>query len=937
MNEAVFTFDSYRLDVSRRTLSKSGAPVAISARLFEILRVLVESSGEVVTKDQLRAEVWKEPNISDNSIDKQMSLLRTILGEQTTGSPFVETVPRQGYRFIGDVKREAGLSGKRPAVQTWVAAASALILVLVASIFAIRRHGAPPSAAPDRRETIAVLPFRDLTRSTELAWLSTGIQEMLKADLSGTGRLRSAATDEVNIILAELGKFGRSQTGELEVEKLPAETGVSIVISGTYAVSGSELRVDASAFDVRRHKSVATASETGGVGDLFEVVRRAARTLGAPLEDREWSAEELAQVRSSLPPNSADNRTYFEALAKLRTGDPLTARGLLLKVLSANDRFAQAHAALADALLTLGYQTRALEEARRARELSGGLGREQVLSIDGQYYMCTGDWSRTVKTYTSLYSFFPDDSEYALKLASAQAKAGNKDDAYATLAEVRKRSRGAEDDLSITLAEAQIAEFFSQFQRERDMGLMAENKARTLGAELQAARAELMESWAADNIGEFRLAESKATDAQRTFVRLGDRGSEAHAWKNLGDVFIDQGKIPEATAAYQKSIAMFREIGWVSGQTIGLNNLGYVLLDHGDLTQTESTFREALTIARTTGDQRLIAMVLNGVAIVLRRKNDFAGAEQAYLEAAGINKRLGDKGKLGTDLNNLAVVYMRSGDLLNARKNFEDALNLFEATGRRPDVAMCLGNLGNLALIEGDLSSAEEMFRQDAEVNKKAPEPTRAGYELQGLGEIRYQQNDFSSARSLLQKALEGREKTHEDDLVAENRLALAQLDLDEGRLSAAEAEATQARNQYARQKENSPLAWSEALLARILVAAGKVERAEASAAEAERLSQALDDRMLAAQTRLDLGRAYMTLHRTADARTCLHLALSDSEQHHFVVCKLAAESELAKLDLEAGSTSARQQLSRIRDEAQRRGLSLIAQRDTVQILAAGR
>jgi DNA-binding winged helix-turn-helix (wHTH) protein len=99
------TFGEFALDPHQRRLTRAGQRVAIPDRHLEVLRVLLEHSGSVVSKDTLIAIAWQGLAVTDNSIEQAISSLRRTLGSDDHDPPLIQTVPRQGYRFTGEVTR----------------------------------------------------------------------------------------------------------------------------------------------------------------------------------------------------------------------------------------------------------------------------------------------------------------------------------------------------------------------------------------------------------------------------------------------------------------------------------------------------------------------------------------------------------------------------------------------------------------------------------------------------------------------------------------------------------------------------------------------------------------------------------------------------------------------------------------------------------------
>src|SRR5262249_55163199 len=152
----------------------------------------------------------------------------------------------------------------------------------------------------------------------------------------------------------------------------------------------------------------------------------------------EVSESDAPIVRSSLPANSDAARFYSEGLVKLRGLDAMGARESLERALELDPDHALAHSALSTAWSFLGYDERAKLEAKKAFELSSNLSREDKLSIEARHRATSKDFEKAIDIYKALFSFFPDNLEYGLRLAAAQDSAGKAQDSLATLESLRR-------------------------------------------------------------------------------------------------------------------------------------------------------------------------------------------------------------------------------------------------------------------------------------------------------------------------------------------------------------------------------------------------------------------------------------------------------------------------------------------------------------------
>src|SRR5881397_3694263 len=101
----VYEFGSYSVDESERLLLRGDEVVPLTPKAFEMLLVLLESSGHVLTKEELMKRVWPDTIVEEANLSHNIYKLREALGKGRDGEKYIETVPRRGYRFVAKVTR----------------------------------------------------------------------------------------------------------------------------------------------------------------------------------------------------------------------------------------------------------------------------------------------------------------------------------------------------------------------------------------------------------------------------------------------------------------------------------------------------------------------------------------------------------------------------------------------------------------------------------------------------------------------------------------------------------------------------------------------------------------------------------------------------------------------------------------------------------------
>jgi DNA-binding winged helix-turn-helix (wHTH) protein/tetratricopeptide (TPR) repeat protein len=101
----IYQFGPFSLDARERVLRRDGEPLRLGPRVFDILLVLVQNSGRVLTKQELTQLVWRDIVVEESNLTRNVSTLRKALGNGNAADAFIETIPWRGYRFIAPVRR----------------------------------------------------------------------------------------------------------------------------------------------------------------------------------------------------------------------------------------------------------------------------------------------------------------------------------------------------------------------------------------------------------------------------------------------------------------------------------------------------------------------------------------------------------------------------------------------------------------------------------------------------------------------------------------------------------------------------------------------------------------------------------------------------------------------------------------------------------------
>jgi len=774
------------------------------------------------------------------------------------------------------------------------------------------------------RRSVAVLGFKNLTGTPGTEWLSAGLAEMLSTELGAGGKLRIVAGENVARAKVELGLGESESLARDTLAKLRTLLGADDVILGSYATvegpQGRTIRLDLRLQDAARGETTARVAETAGESELFALVGRAGEKLR-----RELGVDESAgKDRVSLAANPEAARLYAEGIQKLRLFDPVGARDLLARAAASDPGNALAHSGLSAAWAALGYDGKAREEAKVALDLTEGLPEEEKLLIQGRYFETVQDWGQAVEIYWNLFSLFPDNLDYGLRLAAAQTAAGRAEEALATAQALRSLPAPTSQDPRIDLAEAAAAGARADFKRQQTAAARASERGTAQGSPLLVAQARLLECRALRNLGQAQKALAACEEGRRLYADAGDRSGVAEALTHAANVLYDQGDLPGAAGLYEQALATYREIGNRGGEAGALNNIAVVLKSQGNLDRARQLYEEVLGICREIGSRSGEAFALNNLAGVLLRRGALDKAEELFTQALAIRRELGDRGGEAYALDNLGVVLRKRGDLAQARARHEESLRIRREIGQKIGEVASLNNLGTVLLEQGELQAAKRNFQSSLDLCRQTGNRSASAYALFGLGEVLARGGDLAGARKQHESALALRETLGEKGTAAESRLALAALLLDAGDAGQAERLARTAADELARQGTDDAQALALATAALATAARGDAAGARRTIDRATTLLGAHQD----LRTRLLVEIRAARLGRTRAPEAALEQVIGQAEKAGLLGPQLEARLALGELEIERGrAAQGRERLATLQREAQALGYGLIARK----------
>jgi TolB-like protein/Tfp pilus assembly protein PilF len=263
-----FLFGPFLLDAEKGTLFRAGVPVPVGHRGMLLLRALLSRRGEVLTKADLMDAAWPGTAVEESNLSVQIAALRKLLEASPDGRDWIATIPRVGYRFVGEAKTPGD------------------------------RIDAPPgslgSPDPEGAPSIALLPFTNLRDDPEQEYFADGLAEDI---ITGLSRLHWL------LVTARNSSF-TYKTGPVDVKQVGRELGVRYVLEGSVRRSGQRVRVSAQLINAVTGLHVWAERYDSEVVDFFPLQDQITESVVASIEPHLYAAEGFRSLRKT--PESLD-------------------------------------------------------------------------------------------------------------------------------------------------------------------------------------------------------------------------------------------------------------------------------------------------------------------------------------------------------------------------------------------------------------------------------------------------------------------------------------------------------------------------------------------------------------------------------------------------------------------------------------------------------
>jgi len=398
-------FGVFELDLRAGELYKHGLRVRLQEQPVQVLAMLLEHPGEVVTREELQKTLWPADTFVnfDHGLNKAINKLRDALGDSAESPRFVETVARRGYRFLAEVSAgDAASAGRpelppqpppvteaphppgladRPATPTrllpslaWKA--SALVLVLLAVSLVAWELQSRMRPSPVIR-SLAVLPLENLSNDASQDYFADGMTDELISDLGQISALRVISRTSVMTY----------KHAHKALPQIARELNVDAIVEGAVLRSGNQVRITAQLIEASTDKHLWSRSYEGELRDTLALQSKVAKAIAEQIQISLNPREQAALKGGTIVKPDA----YVSYLKGRYFWNKRSAEGLkaalayFTQALDEDPAYAQAYSGLADTYALLGdwqYAVMAPKEALpkakaaavRALELDNALG-----------------------------------------------------------------------------------------------------------------------------------------------------------------------------------------------------------------------------------------------------------------------------------------------------------------------------------------------------------------------------------------------------------------------------------------------------------------------------------------------------------------------------------------------------------------------------------
>lgn len=360
-------FGAFELDLRAGELHRNGAKLRLQEQPFQILRVLLEKPGEVVSREELRKRIWPGDTFVDfdHGLYTAITKLRETLHDSSEHPRFIETLPRRGYRFVAPVREvEAATASAEAAPSGWtrlrrslpsrgrrawlIILTSGVSVAAVLAVFLFRSLHERQVSRLQKIQSLAVLPLENLAHDPEQEYFAEGMTDELITALAQISALR----------VISRGSVMQYKEKREPTPQIARELNVDALVEGTVSRSGDRVRITAQLIDARTDRHLWAQTYERDLRDVLSLQDEVAQTIASEIEIK-LTPREQERLNSVQPVNIEANDLYLKGryFWNERTGEGLK-KGLeyFQKANEVDPNYPLGYAGLADAYLVSAYR-----------------------------------------------------------------------------------------------------------------------------------------------------------------------------------------------------------------------------------------------------------------------------------------------------------------------------------------------------------------------------------------------------------------------------------------------------------------------------------------------------------------------------------------------------------------------------------------------------
>jgi len=353
------SFGVFDMDLQSGELRKHGLRIRLQRQPFEVLALLIERAGDVVSREELQQKLWPANTFVDfdHGLNKAINKIRDALGDSADTPRFVETVARRGYRFVADVKvsAPASVTPSNPAVDSaappeprgrrwnWVAAAILAVVFATGALAWVLRS---VTRAQPAIRSLAVLPLESLSSDPSQDYFADGMTDELITELGRISALR---------VISRTSVMAYKHTRK-PLREIARELNVDAVVEGTVLRSGDVVRITAQLIDGTSDRHLWSDSYQGELRNTLTLQNSVARAIAGQIRVN-LNPQEQAALHSATAVNPAAYESYLKGryFWNKRTANGLsTGLAYFNQAIEQDPTYARAYSGLADTYALLG-------------------------------------------------------------------------------------------------------------------------------------------------------------------------------------------------------------------------------------------------------------------------------------------------------------------------------------------------------------------------------------------------------------------------------------------------------------------------------------------------------------------------------------------------------------------------------------------------------